>query len=108
LRSLPEVEENLDSHVGSDAKANHEGQGSRGLGHRFDGVDKGVHDSRDGERPEKGGGERHAGVGLQVQERDEQEGGDVLQIIQVRSAKSNKIFIKKIIKIIVVNSEFLQ
>lgn len=77
------MDEDLHSHVGSGEEADAECQGPGGLRKGLDSVHKGVEAPCDGESSEERRGEAQSGVGHDVEEWDEQECGDVLQIVQM-------------------------
>jgi hypothetical protein len=77
------VLQHLDSHVRSDSEPSHKSQSPGGLWHGFDCVHYRVRNSGASEAPEEHFGASVFRVGHDVQERNEQEGWDILQIIQM-------------------------
>jgi hypothetical protein len=90
LYFLPKMLQNFDCHVGGDSQSSHECQCPGRLRQWFDGVNKRVHNPGSCEAPEEHLGAVIFGTRQNVQERNEQEGWNVLQVIQVSPANNNE------------------
>lgn len=83
---VEEVAHRHDAHVEADKIGNSEGNGTRWLRNDNHGIDEAVGEAGDGSDADQHGGESCSRVGQHVQEADEEEGNDVLQIVQVGTA----------------------
>jgi hypothetical protein len=90
VRLSDKVKEHGYCHVQGNEQADEEGDGSGWLGHWVVSVHQRVSETRHGESPNQNVTQSRIWIRLDVQVRDEQKRGNVLQIVQMRSRNNNK------------------
>lgn len=89
------MNDHSESLIDVDAERNGKGNGSRGLLHRHDGVNKGVHNAADDKGFDENGGQPVGRIGAQVEPSDCKPRKNVLHVVSVSATHSLNVRVVK-------------